>query len=530
MKIIIPLAGEGYRFIKAGFKDIKPLIDIDGKPMIQRVVEMFPKRSEFIFICNKNHLKDTPLKKNLKDIAPKGKIVGIDPHKLGPVHSLMEAFEHIDDTKEVFVNYVDLINRWDFEHFMKIVRQGKYDGALPAFRNFHPASLGDTFYAYMRINDRNELLEIREKASFTDNRMDEFASAGGYYFSRGEYLKKYCTELVEHNLNTSGEFYMSIPYNLCVRDGHRVLVYELPQHIVLGTPTDYHAYMFWADYFRGLSNGDQEGLDLGKMGATIIPIAGPTKSLFLDGSLVPKPLIPIRNKPLIIRTLNALPKTDKFLLLFLKEATEQFNFGYYIKKEFPKAEIVSLQNQTEGMACTCLKVEGMINQKEPLFISGYDFLLKYDIMKLKALIDDKSNDVIIFVHRDHHYTRLDPFTYSYLQIDDQDNVSFVSERAPISVTPYKDAAFAGALFFRTAKLFSEGANEMIRKGKRIQGMFNVATSVNELIEKGLKVVPFEVNRYIRLGTSTNIKEYKYWENYFSSCKDHPYNKEEGTVI
>ena len=79
-------------------------------------------------------------------------------------------------------------------------------------------------------------------------------------------------------------------------------------------------------------------------------------------------------------------------------------------------------------------------------------------------------------------------------------------------------------------MFSEAANEMIQKGKRIQGMFCVATSVNELIEKGAKVVPFEVDRFIRLATSTNFKEYKYWEDYFSSCEDHPYKKVEGIVI
>ena len=46
------MAGVGQRFINAGFKTIKPLIDIDGKPMIERICKMFPPESEFIFICN----------------------------------------------------------------------------------------------------------------------------------------------------------------------------------------------------------------------------------------------------------------------------------------------------------------------------------------------------------------------------------------------------------------------------------------------------------------------------------------------
>ena len=35
MNIVIPMAGAGSRFSKAGFKTPKPLIDVQGKPMYQ---------------------------------------------------------------------------------------------------------------------------------------------------------------------------------------------------------------------------------------------------------------------------------------------------------------------------------------------------------------------------------------------------------------------------------------------------------------------------------------------------------------
>ena len=39
MKILIPMAGEGSRFAKEGYTFPKPLIDVNGKPMIQIIVE-----------------------------------------------------------------------------------------------------------------------------------------------------------------------------------------------------------------------------------------------------------------------------------------------------------------------------------------------------------------------------------------------------------------------------------------------------------------------------------------------------------
>ena len=37
--IVIPMAGRGSRFQEQGYKDSKPFIDVNGKPMIQKVIE-----------------------------------------------------------------------------------------------------------------------------------------------------------------------------------------------------------------------------------------------------------------------------------------------------------------------------------------------------------------------------------------------------------------------------------------------------------------------------------------------------------
>ncbi|SVE52845.1 uncharacterized protein METZ01_LOCUS505699, partial [marine metagenome] len=52
MQIVIPMSGFGERFRRAGYSVPKPLIEVDGKPIIQYVIEMFPGEENFIFICN----------------------------------------------------------------------------------------------------------------------------------------------------------------------------------------------------------------------------------------------------------------------------------------------------------------------------------------------------------------------------------------------------------------------------------------------------------------------------------------------
>ena len=44
------MSGIGKRFIDAGYKEPKPLIEIEGKPIIEHVVNMFAGDGDFIFI------------------------------------------------------------------------------------------------------------------------------------------------------------------------------------------------------------------------------------------------------------------------------------------------------------------------------------------------------------------------------------------------------------------------------------------------------------------------------------------------
>ena len=55
MNVLIPMAGAGSRFAAAGYTFPKPLIEVNGKPMIQVVVDNLNVEAHFIFICQKEH-------------------------------------------------------------------------------------------------------------------------------------------------------------------------------------------------------------------------------------------------------------------------------------------------------------------------------------------------------------------------------------------------------------------------------------------------------------------------------------------
>ena len=86
MKIIVPMAGTGNRFVQKGYPDPKPLIRVNGKRIIEYILEMFDDEDdEFVFICNDSHLATTDMRDVLLSLKPNATIVSMPQHKLGPV-------------------------------------------------------------------------------------------------------------------------------------------------------------------------------------------------------------------------------------------------------------------------------------------------------------------------------------------------------------------------------------------------------------------------------------------------------------
>jgi len=78
MNILIPMAGAGSRFKEAGYRKPKPLIDIEGKTMIRRVVEDIGLKGTYIFLVQSVQLLDKRIVKELQDIAPGSILLPVD--------------------------------------------------------------------------------------------------------------------------------------------------------------------------------------------------------------------------------------------------------------------------------------------------------------------------------------------------------------------------------------------------------------------------------------------------------------------
>jgi len=255
MKIIIPMTGYGSRFVAAGYKELKPFIKVQGKPIIQWIIDgMYPGEKNILFICRQEHLDTIPgMKEELSEICPDAQIFAIrDWVKKGPVYDVLKASEMIGNNEQCIINYCDFYISWDYKRFTKEVTENDCDGAVPCYTGFHPHLLIEkNLYASCLTDENDYLIEIREKFSFEKDKTIAKHSPGVYYFRTGAILKKYCQELVDSGETLNGEFYASLPYNHMVKDGKKVWVpTNVEKFCQWGTPEDMADYLFWTECTR----------------------------------------------------------------------------------------------------------------------------------------------------------------------------------------------------------------------------------------------------------------------------------------
>lgn len=254
MKIIIPMTGYGSRFVAAGYKNLKPLIHVMGKPIIEWIVKgMYPGENDFLFVCRKEHLRTIPnMEEQLLSLAPHAEIYAIEDWvKAGPVFDVLRAGSHIKDNEPCIINYCDFYAVWDWPGFKKEVTQQGCDGCVPCYTGFHPHLLPvKNLYASCLTDSMDNLIEIREKYSFEQDKMKAKHSPGIYYFKTGELLKKYCQRLVEHKeCRINQEYYASLPYNFMVQDGLKVWIpCNIKYFCQWGTPEDLQEFLYWIKY------------------------------------------------------------------------------------------------------------------------------------------------------------------------------------------------------------------------------------------------------------------------------------------
>jgi HAD superfamily hydrolase (TIGR01509 family) len=229
--ILIPMAGSGSRFSKAGYKDPKPLIDVNGKPMIQRVVENIGIPGKYVFIVQSEHYDKYNLGSALPRLVPECTVIQIDGVTDGAARTALLAKEYIDNAKPLIIANSDQLLDWNNSDFVSQLLEAGSDGNMALFL------ANEDKWSYAKIKN-NKIVEVAEKVVISNN-----ASTGIYGWAKGSDYVKYARQMIEKDIRVNNEFYICPVYNEAIQDNKRILPIFVEKMYGLGTPEDLQAYL-----------------------------------------------------------------------------------------------------------------------------------------------------------------------------------------------------------------------------------------------------------------------------------------------
>ena len=232
MKILIPMAGRGKRFEDAGYSFPKPLIDINGKTMIQIIIENLNFSAEHILICQKEHYEKYALKELLDLITPNCKIIQVSEITEGAACTALLSKESINNDEELIIANSDQWVNWNNQHFLSFLRDNDADGGIVTFYSTHPK------WSFVKLDDEGKVTRVAEKKPISN-----IATVGIYYFKKGKYFVEAAEQMIGKNIRTNNEFYIAPVYNEMIQSNKKILNYPIAEMRGLGTPEDLSKFM-----------------------------------------------------------------------------------------------------------------------------------------------------------------------------------------------------------------------------------------------------------------------------------------------
>lgn len=240
LHIVMPMAGEGSRFLKEGWTTPKPLIELNGQPLFKHAISSVTDKDiqmKYSFIVRQEHIDKYQIDKGIRSFLPEANLFSVVKTTRGAVETCLIAENAIADDDAVIVMDCDLEFR--SKKFMEIIKQilnkpieEATGGALVSFESNEPR------YSYAALGEDGFVARTAEKEVISNH-----ALCGAYFFASGRRFKQIAHLLLAEPAFTKPEYYVSLLFNYLLKDGEKVWLAPREEYYSYGTPEELKRYL-----------------------------------------------------------------------------------------------------------------------------------------------------------------------------------------------------------------------------------------------------------------------------------------------
>lgn len=244
------LAGRGKRFSDAGYTLPKPLIEVDGLPMVIAATNDLPAADKQIFVVSGDYVQNHAIDSTLKKYYPQSEIVVQTSVLQGQAHSALQAENLIDPEDTLTVSSCDVGLVYDKQKFEDLLNDPKVDALVWSFRNYPPMELNPKAYGWIEVDQNNYIKRVVYKQPISENPLNDHAVVAHFTYKKARFCFDSVKEMMAKNLKNGPEFSLDECTNVLVSNGLKVKVFEVDVFRCWGTPNELKTYLYWQDYFK----------------------------------------------------------------------------------------------------------------------------------------------------------------------------------------------------------------------------------------------------------------------------------------
>ena len=479
------MAGTGKRFKLAGYKTYKPFLKINGKCMVDYVLEAFPQEVKKHIIASKNLLTKTQIE-YLK--SKHCNIIFIEPHNKGPAYSIYKAKNRLPLEEAFFISYVDIAWIWNWKKIQPLLDE---DGIIFVHRGFHPHLIENNYSAFCKKNSNNQLIEIKEKGSFTSNHLQEDLSIGLFYVKSGHDMISGINHIIINDIRVSNEYFPSLIFNQLTKDSKFISLLKVDTFIHWGVPEQLQDFFYWQNTIKLL---DEKQYSKKKFD-TIMTMAGFGERM-KELSDKPKALISVKSLPMYKFISKFFPAKNRYIIVsnLIKKQIKHDNktFCYVLPKK-TKSQFETIQMSNE-----------IFKGKTNFFLISCDAFSLFDKQKFCKFALSKKADVIIFTF--HPTLTQAKLSKQHTHVSSkEDKVTKIHIKSKSSG---KDLGLAGFFWIKCGNTYNSVVEKIIPSNYSEEVVADHV--IKKYIDLGYTVAQFKLDNYMHIGTKNEFLEFKYW--------------------
>lgn len=235
MNFVIPMAGKGQRFVDAGYKVPKMLIEAKGKTLLQWSIDSLPMQlcTNLVCIILQEHEEQFRLSSLINELyaeQTKVQFLFLDKVTRGQAETIFLAKDLLDTNIDLVVFNIDTYFKSD--GLAEKLQINSIDGVLGAFDS------AEDRFSFAQTDELGIVVKTAEKQVISNN-----ALTGMYHFKKVADFIDTVSYHLDNDIRVNNEFYIAPMYNYLIAKGKKFIVDHCDEHAILGTPQELEQFL-----------------------------------------------------------------------------------------------------------------------------------------------------------------------------------------------------------------------------------------------------------------------------------------------